>query len=91
MNLTRLNKGKVSSRDKECLFKTFRDLQMLFAPVTRLAEGLSLETLLTLKVEKSIICLVGTRRPTVSVNEKQSMLFLKTLIRNKASRCCSLE
>jgi hypothetical protein len=49
-----------------CLLKTSRDLQILFAAVTHLAEGLSLETLLTLKVEKSLICLVGTRRPTVN-------------------------
>jgi hypothetical protein len=40
---------------------------MLFAAVTRLVEGPSLETFLILKVEKSLICLVGTRRPTVSI------------------------
>jgi hypothetical protein len=39
----------------------------MFAAVTHLVEGLSLETLLTLKVEKSLICLVGTRRPTGSL------------------------
>jgi hypothetical protein len=59
---------------------------MLFAAVTHLVEGLSLETLLTLKVEKSLICLVDTWRPTVSIVEQQSILFLKTLIKNKASR-----
>jgi hypothetical protein len=57
---------------------------MLFAAVTRLVEGLSLGKLLALKVEKSLICLVGTGRPTVSVIEQYSILFLKTLIRNKA-------
>jgi hypothetical protein len=43
---------------------------MLFAAVNHLVEGLSLETLLTLKVEKPLICLVGTRRPTVSIIEQ---------------------
>jgi hypothetical protein len=58
---------------------------MLFAAVKHLVKGLSLETLLALKVEKSLICLAGTRRPTISIIEQQSILFLKTLIRNKAS------
>jgi hypothetical protein len=40
---------------------------MLFAAVAHLFEGLSLAILLTLKVEKSVICLVSTRTPTVSV------------------------
>jgi hypothetical protein len=40
---------------------------MLFAAVTNPVERLSLETLVTLNVEKSLICLVGTRRPTVSI------------------------
>jgi hypothetical protein len=39
-----------------CLQKMSSDLQMLFAAVTHLVEGLSLETLRTLKVEKSLIC-----------------------------------
>jgi hypothetical protein len=60
---------------------------MLFASMTFLVEGLSLETLLTLKMENSLICLVGTRSPTVSITEQQLILFLKILIRNKASRC----
>jgi hypothetical protein len=64
---------------------------MLFAAVTHLVEGLSLETLLTLKVEKSLICLVGTRRTTISITEQQTILFLKALIRNQASRFCRLE
>jgi hypothetical protein len=42
---------------------------MLFAAAKHLVEGLSLETLLTLKVEKSLICLVGTRRSIVSTTE----------------------
>jgi hypothetical protein len=69
-----------------CLLKTSSDLQMLSAAVTHLVEGLSLEILLTLKVEKSLICLVGTWRPTVSITEQHSIMFLKTLIRNRASR-----
>jgi hypothetical protein len=64
---------------------------MLFAHMTHFFEGLSLETLLTLKVEKSVICLVRTRRPTVFIIEQRLILFLKTLIRNKASRFCGLE
>jgi hypothetical protein len=63
---------------------------MLFAAVKHLVEGQSLESLLTLKVEKSLICLNGTWRLTVSIIEQQSILFLKTL-RNKASRFCRLE
>jgi hypothetical protein len=35
------------------LLKISRDLQMLFAPVTHLVEGLSLETLLALKMENN--------------------------------------
>jgi hypothetical protein len=58
---------------------------MLSAAMKHLVEGLSLEVLLTLKVENSLICLVGTRRPTVSVMEQQS-IFLKTSIRNKVSK-----
>jgi hypothetical protein len=63
----------------------------LFAAVTHLVEGLILETLLTLKQEKSPTCSLGTRRPALSIMEQQSILFLKTLIRNKASRSCRLE
>jgi hypothetical protein len=44
---------------------------MLFAAVAHLGEGLSLETLLTLKVESSPVCLVGTRRPAVYIIEQQ--------------------
>jgi hypothetical protein len=64
---------------------------MLFAAMTHLVKGLSVETLLKLKVEKSVICLVGTRRQTMSIIEQQSILFLKTSMRNKASRSCRLE
>jgi hypothetical protein len=56
------NREIVSSREKLCLLKTSRDLRMLFTAGTHLVEALILETLLTLKVEKSLVCLVGTRR-----------------------------
>jgi hypothetical protein len=46
-----------------------RDLQMLFAAITHLVEGLSLETFLTLKVEKSLIFFAGIYKPTVSIIE----------------------
>jgi hypothetical protein len=59
---------------------------MLFAAMMHLVEGLNLETLLMLRVQKSLICLVATWRPTVSIIEQQSILVLKTLARNKASR-----
>jgi hypothetical protein len=65
------------------LIKTSGDLQMLFVAVTHLAEGPSLNTLLALNVGKSLICLVGTWRPTVSVTNQQLILFLKRLIRHQ--------
>jgi hypothetical protein len=68
-------KENLFSREIMCLLKTSRDLQMLFVAVTYIAEGLSFETLLTLKVEKSLICLVGTRRPTVSIIEQVSFVL----------------
>jgi hypothetical protein len=52
---------------------------MLFAAVTHLVEGLSLETLLTLQVEKSLICLVGTRRLTVSIIKQTVNFVLETV------------
>jgi hypothetical protein len=52
---------------------------MLFAAVTLLAGGLILETLLTLNVEKYLICLLATWRPTLYIIEQQLILFLKTL------------
>jgi hypothetical protein len=70
--------------------KTSRGLQILLAVVKHLVEGLSLETLLTLKLEKSLTCLVGTRKLTLSIKE-QPVLLLQTLIRNKVSRFCCLE
>jgi hypothetical protein len=60
------------------LIKTSRDWQM-FAAVSHHAEGLRHVTLLTLQEEKSLICLGGTRRPTIPIIEQDSILFLETL------------
>jgi hypothetical protein len=57
---------------------------MLFSVEKHLDEGLSHETLLTLKVGSSLICLVGTWRPTVTLTEKL-ILSMKTLTRSKTS------
>jgi hypothetical protein len=65
--------------------KTSRDLQMTCAAVTHLDVVLSLETLLILKVEKSLICLMGTHRATASIPEERLILFLETLTRSKGS------
>jgi hypothetical protein len=62
--------------------------------VTHLIEGLSLGTLLTLNVERSLIYLLTTRTPTLYsyiIVEQQLILFLKMPIRNKASRFYHLE
>jgi hypothetical protein len=64
---------------------------MLLAMAEHLAEGLDLNALLTLKTDKSLINLDGTQRITVSITDWQSILLLKTIMRNKASRCFCLE
>jgi hypothetical protein len=56
---------------------------MLFAAVTHLVEGLSLKTLVVLKVEKSIISLVRTRIQTIYITGQQLVLFLEKLTRKK--------
>jgi hypothetical protein len=61
-----------------CSLKKFKKLQMLFAAMTNLDEGLSAETLLMLKVKKSLICLLGAWRPTVLIVEQELILPLKT-------------
>jgi hypothetical protein len=58
--------------------------------VEHLTEGLDLNALLTLKMEKSLLNLEGARRLAVSKIDWQSILLLKTLMRNKASRCLRL-
>jgi hypothetical protein len=60
---------------------------MPFSAVAQVDEGLSLEALLTLRVENFLICLVGTQRPTASMIEEQLILFLETLTRNSTSEC----
>jgi hypothetical protein len=54
-----------------CLLKTSRGLWILFAAVTQLTEGLSLETILALQLEKPVNSLVGTRRPTLSKTQQK--------------------
>jgi hypothetical protein len=61
---------------------------MLFAAMVHFDEGVSLETLLTLHEKKSLIFLVGTRRPALSMIEQVDFV-LETLTRNRASRCRS--
>jgi hypothetical protein len=49
---------KVSFREIPFLLKMSRDLQMPFAAITHLVEGLSLETFLTLKVKESMMIMI---------------------------------
>jgi hypothetical protein len=42
-------------------YRKYKNLHTSFTVVAHLTEGLSLNALLTLKVESSLICLVGTR------------------------------
>jgi hypothetical protein len=72
MNLVGLNKGKCSLK-KDSVFNK------------KMPRDLHM---LILKAEKSLICLVATRRPTVShrLMEQQLIWFLKMLTRNKASK-----
>jgi hypothetical protein len=55
--------------------------------LTHLYDELLLETLLTLKLIKPLICFKGTRRPTLSVIEQQLISSLKTLTRNEVAMC----
>jgi hypothetical protein len=73
----------MSSKDTMFLQKMSKNLQISSAAVTHLAEGLFRNTLLTLKVENSLIC----HEYQVSMMEWQLILPFKTLIRNNASRC----
>jgi hypothetical protein len=70
--------------------KMTKNLYMPFAAVAHLAEGL-FSCAATLKVDSPLICILGTRIPTVSVMEWKFVLHLKPSIRNKASKCCRLE
>jgi hypothetical protein len=66
-------------------------LQTSLAAMTHMVEGLCFNALLTLNVENSLFCTVGTRIPTESKMEGQFIFPLKTFIRNKALRCRRLE
>jgi hypothetical protein len=48
------------------LLKISKDLQLLFADVGHLYEGLSLQSLLT-RYNNSLICLAGARKATVKI------------------------
>jgi hypothetical protein len=50
-------------------------LHRSFAAMVHLAEGLCVNALLTLKVENSLICLVGTRILAVSIIEWQFIII----------------
>jgi hypothetical protein len=78
-----LKREKVSSRETMSLLKMSRNLQMLFAVVMHLDGRLRFETLLPLKTDEFLICLVGTWKPTASITEHQLILSLKLLMRNK--------
>jgi hypothetical protein len=78
-------------REMAGLLKTSTNREMLFAAVMRLYGALSLETLLTLKAEASLIFLLGKWRQLLFIIERHLFLFLKILPRNEASKYRSLE
>jgi hypothetical protein len=61
-------------------------MQITFTAVAHLDESFSLEILLTFLVEKYIMYLLATQRPTVSITERQFPLFLKTSKSREFSR-----
>lgn len=63
---------------------------MSFEAPAHLAEGLCLNTRLML-VENSLIFLVGTQIPIMSMVGWKFILLLKTLSRNMALRCHNLK
>jgi hypothetical protein len=66
-------------------------LQIALAAETHLADGLTLKLWLTTKVERSVIIVVDIRKLTVSNMEEQLILFVNTLIGERASRCFRLD
>jgi hypothetical protein len=66
-------------------------LQTALAAEIHLAEGLTLKLRCTVKVEWSLIDLVGIRKLTVSKTDEQLIFPLKTLIRKRAYRCLLLK
>jgi hypothetical protein len=57
----------VSSRETLFLLKILKNVHMSFAATMHLAASLCLNALLTLKVEKYLIFLVGTRIPIIII------------------------
>jgi hypothetical protein len=68
--------SRIKQREMSCLLKTFRDLRM-FVALMHLAQGL---------IIVSVVSLVPALSTAVSITQQLSILFSKTLIRNKASR-----
>jgi hypothetical protein len=60
---------------------------MLFAILLHLAEGLSLDSLLTLK---ELIFLMGARISTLSIIEQELIRLSETLVGNETSKLCQL-
>lgn len=58
---------------------------MLFAAVMHLEVGPSLETLCTIKVEKTPICSLGTQQPAGPITEKQLILSITKI--NNDTNC----
>jgi hypothetical protein len=81
----------ITLKEDGMFIEKFRDLQKFLAAVTLLVVELSLEALLTLEVEMSLICLVDTRRQRASMTEQPLISLFKMLLRNKASRLYGLE
>jgi hypothetical protein len=52
-----------------------KNLQISFVAMAHLAEGLFINALLTLKVENSLICLVGTHTNTNRVHDGMAINF----------------
>jgi hypothetical protein len=72
------------------LLKTSRDSQTLFAAVTHLVEELRLETLLILKVEKSLNFLFGYTE-TNRIHNGTTVSSVLENVNKKASRFCRLQ
>jgi hypothetical protein len=82
VNSVGLNKGKSIEKGDSIFIDNIQRFADAVAVLTQLVEMLSLETLLTVKMKKSQIYLMGTRRTTVSIIEQQQILFLKMLLIN---------
>jgi hypothetical protein len=75
---------KLSSKETLFLLKMSKSLHTSLAAMTHLSEGLLFNALITLKVENSLICLLGIRTRAVPKMELQFIVPLKTSIRNEA-------